>query len=183
MLHGAAVTYSDGLMPLIVRVWLGEELFLLFLISGRGGRTGRKTQWCRKFREFRWWKRLGWRSQEATQTPAAGRKSEAAGATEGGPTDSPEAPVLRDQSRRRVQELQRVRHQAETDEVSSLWNPAMLPPHTLPRDGTYSLWVLGTRGEGGDTPHLQPSRKVMVKPLAPSCSLNNSLKSSYINMC
>lgn len=44
---------SNGPLPLMSRVWLGEELFLLFLISGRGGRTGRKAERRRKFGEFR----------------------------------------------------------------------------------------------------------------------------------
>jgi hypothetical protein len=44
--------------------------------------------------------------------------------------------------------------------VSSLWSPAMLLPLTFLSSHTCSLWVVGTRGEGGGAPTPQPSRKV-----------------------
>lgn len=184
MCCGAAAMDSNGPLPLMSRVWLGEELFLLFLISGRGGRTGRKAERRRKFGEFRWWKGLGRGSQEAAQTPAAGGESEAAGAAEGGPADSPEAPVLWDQSRRGVQKLQGVCYQAEADEVSiaveyQLCSPPCAPPlrwHLSSLGGGYQRRVWGSR-----TPTL--ARNSLVKPLGPSCLLNHFLKFLYINIC
>lgn len=175
MCCGAAAMDSNGPLPLMSHVWLEEELFLLFLISGRGGRTGRKAERCGKFREFRWWKGLGRGSQEAAQTPATGGEREAAGAAEGGPADSPEAPVLWDQSGRGVQKFQRVCHQAEADEVSTSRAPSLCTtPEMAPVLSRRRVW-------GSRTPTL--ARNSLVKLLGPSCLLNHFLKFSYTNIC
>jgi len=70
--------------------------FTLFLSAGRGGRTRRKSKWCRKFWEFRWWKRLGWRGQETAQASTPRGKSKAAGKVQGGSANITETSVFWD---------------------------------------------------------------------------------------